>query len=66
MKGKGEPNFWEKNLSHYSFVLHKFDMDWDGIESGCPWWQASDQYSQAVAFACLVNEEATLALNKQW
>jgi hypothetical protein len=24
------------------FVHHKFQMDWTGIETGPPWWQADD------------------------
>ena len=32
----GKPKYWEKNLSRFHFVHHKFRMNWPGIEPGPP------------------------------
>jgi hypothetical protein len=37
----GKPQYSEKNLSHFHFVLHKSHLDWSGLEPEPPRWEAS-------------------------
>jgi hypothetical protein len=40
---RGKPKYsGGKNLSQCHFVHHKSPMDWPGIETGPPRWEASD------------------------
>jgi hypothetical protein len=39
---RGNPKYWEKNLSQCQFVHHKFHVDCPGIEPGPPLWQAGE------------------------
>jgi hypothetical protein len=32
----GKPKYWEKNLSQYHYVIHKFHMDWPRLDTGAP------------------------------
>jgi hypothetical protein len=39
---RGKPKYSGKNRSQCNFVHHKSHMDWHGIESGSPRWEAGD------------------------
>jgi hypothetical protein len=37
-----KPKYSGKNLSQYHYVHHKSHMDWPGIQSALPQWEAGD------------------------
>jgi hypothetical protein len=39
---RGKPKYTGKNLSQCQFVHHKSHMNWPGIETGLPRWEAGD------------------------
>jgi hypothetical protein len=39
-----QANWWEKNLSHYSFIHHRFRMDWPGFDAGTLQWKKSNAH----------------------